>query len=84
MDVYMSNLPSGAGYRNFLHYAQLIQLEKEGFKRYDYDNQFTNYLKYNSLTPPDYDLKRLDFPIAIFAGKYDLLADEKDVKWIYQ
>jgi hypothetical protein len=38
MDVYMSNLPSGAGYRNFLHYAQLIQLEKEGFKRYDYDN----------------------------------------------
>ena len=24
MDVYLSNLPSGAGYRNFLHYAQLL------------------------------------------------------------
>ena len=26
MEVYLSNLPSGAGYRNFLHYGQLIEL----------------------------------------------------------
>jgi hypothetical protein len=29
--------------------------------------------------PPDYDLKRLDFPIAMLAGRFDLMADEKDV-----
>ena len=30
--------------------------------------------KYNQTTPPDYDLSLLDFPIAIFGGKNDVLA----------
>ena len=35
-DVYMSFLPSGAGYRNFIHYAQLVNKKEESFARYDY------------------------------------------------
>ena len=41
-DVYMSNTPSGAGYRNFIHYAQLIDLNVETFRRYDYENDQAN------------------------------------------
>jgi len=41
-DVYMSNLPSGAGYRNFVHYAQLINAKTEVFRRYDYDSDDAN------------------------------------------
>jgi hypothetical protein len=41
-DVYMSNSPSGAGYRNFLHYAQLINLNVETFRRYDYESDQAN------------------------------------------
>jgi len=39
--------------------------------------------KYNSETPPDYDLSLLDFPLGLFGGKNDVLADPKDVDWFY-
>ena len=32
--TYLTHMPSGAGYRNFVHYAQLI--ETDNFLRYDY------------------------------------------------
>lgn len=34
-DMYMSNLPSGAGYRNFAHYGQNLQWGPHSFKRFD-------------------------------------------------
>ena len=36
INSYISHMPSGAGYRNFLHFAQLTQTDK--FVRYDYGN----------------------------------------------
>ena len=33
-DVYYSHFPSGCGYKNFVHYGQLIK--EGGFSRYDY------------------------------------------------
>jgi len=35
-NVFMSNMPSGASIYSFIHYGQLIMLEKEGFRRFDY------------------------------------------------
>lgn len=83
-DVYMSNLPSGAGYKDFLHYAQLINLPQEAFRRYDMGSDDANIAKYGQKTPPDYDMSLLDFPIAILAGQQDLLADAKDVAWTHE
>jgi hypothetical protein len=83
-DTYMSNLPSGAGYRNFLHYAQLIQQPTECFKRWDYESDEKNLEVYGQTSPPDYDLSLLDFPLAMLGGEKDLLADPKDVEWTYQ
>lgn len=39
--------------------------------------------KYNQTTPPDYDLSLLEFPLALFGGKNDVLADPRDVEWFY-
>jgi len=44
-DVYMSNLPAGASYRNIIHYGQLIDHETECFLRYDWGEK-TNMVKY--------------------------------------
>ena len=67
-DVLMSNTPSGAGYTVFVHYGQLIPLKTETFRRYDMGSANANIKKYGQSTPPDYDLKLLDFPLAIFSG----------------
>lgn len=83
-DVYMSNLPSGAGYKNFLHYAQLIDQPQECFRRYDMGSEKANMAKYGQKYPPDYDMSLIDFPIAILAGQQDLLADAQDVAWTHQ
>ena len=82
LNVAMSNLPSGAGYRNFVHYGQLIGAETEAFRRFDYGKD-ENKKKYGQDTPPDYDLDAITFPIAMFAGGKDVLADPKDVAWFH-
>lgn len=45
-DVYMSNLPAGASYRNTVHYAQLINLPYEEFLRWDYESKEENIKHY--------------------------------------
>mmetsp|Transcript_35515 Transcript_35515/g.54332 ORF Transcript_35515/g.54332 Transcript_35515/m.54332 type:complete len:452 (+) Transcript_35515:19-1374(+) len=80
-DMYMSNLPAGAGYRDLLHYGQLMHHKEDTFRRYDLDSKKKNKEKYGQDTPPEYDLSLLDFPIAVFSGSKDLLADPKDVAW---
>lgn len=82
-DVMQSLAPSGASYRNIIHYAQLNDQKTETFQRYDYDSSEENTKHYGQPTPPQYDLGLLDFPIAIFGGTKDLMADPKDVEWTY-
>jgi pimeloyl-ACP methyl ester carboxylesterase len=74
------HLPSGAGYRNFLHYGQLMN--SLTFKRYDYGNQ-ENYQHYGQLTPPDFPLHLSSkIPVALLAGDGDMMADPEDVEWL--
>jgi len=40
--------------------------------------------RYGQNYPPNYDLSLLDFPIAIFAGSQDKIANPIDVEWTYQ
>jgi lysosomal acid lipase/cholesteryl ester hydrolase len=68
-DVYMSNLPAGASYRNIVHYAQLINLPYEEFLRWDYESKEENIKVYGQPTPPAYDLSLLDFPLAVLYGQ---------------
>ena len=82
LSVIMSYLPSGAGYKDFVHYGQLIQAEKEAFRRFDYGRD-ENFKIYGQDTPPDFDLDAIKFPIAMFAGLKDVLANPKDVAWLH-
>ena len=59
----------------------MIHTDKPAFRRFDYGSGDLNFAHYNQTTAPDYDLSKLDFPVAIMNGKYDLLADPADVAW---
>jgi len=39
LPVMLSFLPAGAGYRNELHYGQLMHTETEAFRRLDYGKE---------------------------------------------
>lgn len=41
-DVYMSNLPAGAGIYNLFHYGQNVHLKENGFQRWDYGSDHAN------------------------------------------
>eukprot|EP00352_Strombidinopsis_acuminata_P002349 CAMPEP_0176379592 /NCGR_PEP_ID=MMETSP0126-20121128/30467_1 /TAXON_ID=141414 ORGANISM="Strombidinopsis acuminatum, Strain SPMC142" /NCGR_SAMPLE_ID=MMETSP0126 /ASSEMBLY_ACC=CAM_ASM_000229 /LENGTH=213 /DNA_ID=CAMNT_0017742433 /DNA_START=549 /DNA_END=1190 /DNA_ORIENTATION=- len=80
LDVALSMVPSGAGYMDFLHYAQSIKsgdllsmiMEKE-----------LNMKIYGTETPPDYPIENISIPIALVAGSEDELGDPTDVQWLY-
>lgn len=79
-DMYMSNLPGGSGYLDTIHYAQLMNLETQTFRRFDHGEN-GNKAKYGQSSPPNYNLKNLNFPLAMMSGSKDMQADPEDVKW---
>ncbi|XP_071056614.1 lipase 3-like [Onthophagus taurus] len=73
----LSNLPAGISYLQTIHFAQII---KSGhFRRFDYGERI-NKKKYGTKTPPDYDLKKIRAPMAIFYSDYDWICSTKDVE----
>ena len=79
--IAMANAPSGCGWRNFMHYSQLLDADGPIFKRYDYENPKQNMAHYGVDTAPDYDLSKITFPIAIMSGDRDTTATPKDISW---
>nr|XP_022910199.1 lipase 1-like [Onthophagus taurus] len=70
----LSNLPAGISYLQTIHFAQII---KSGhFRRFDYGERI-NKKKYGTKTPPDYDLKKIRAPMAIFYSDYDWICSTK-------
>jgi hypothetical protein len=55
-NVMLSQLPTGSGAYNTIHYGQFIHLDKETFRRFDYESDELNMKHYNQTTPPDYNL----------------------------
>ena len=88
-DVYLSHMPTDAGSFNFIHFGQLIHTSEEEngdglthFRRFDYGEK-GNMKRYNQTIPPDYEISNIKFPIAIFYGSNDDLANPKDVAYLY-
>ena len=81
MDMELSNVPAGQGYKSTIHYGQLIDSQTSIFRRFDHGT-IENMEKYGQATPPDYDLKSIKVPIALVGGVYDKLADPRDVQWL--
>jgi len=70
---------SGAGWRNLVHYGQIIKDNR--FQRLDYGAK-GNQEHYRQATPPLYDLSKIDIPIAIVHGDIDTASNPKDVAWL--
>ena len=71
--------PSGSGWRNLVHYGQIIKAKQ--FQRYDYGSE-GNMKEYNSATPPKYDLSAIPVKMLILSGDVDQLGDKTDVDWL--
>lgn len=81
IEVQLSYMPTDSGAFSFKHYGQLMREKTHRFRRYDHGEEI-NMKKYNQTEPPDYQLSNIQFPMAIFSGKYDKLADPADVEWL--
>lgn len=72
--------PAGSGWRNLIHYAQIIK--SKNFQRYDYGNKEENNVHYGQDYPPSYDLSKIEIPMAFASGDVDQLATPTDVNWL--
>lgn len=75
MPVIMGHFPSGSSLRNMDHFQQIIRKGK--FAKYDFGEK-KNLEVYGTKEPPVYNLANIDFPVHLFVGEYDKLADLKD------
>lgn len=74
--VYVAHTPAGTSVKDVVHFAQLVKSQK--FQMYDYGEK-KNMEKYNSPTPPLYNVTKMETPVALFTGSQDWLADPYDV-----
>ena len=80
MPFVMAHFPSGSSTKNFVHYQQM--LKKDQFKMFDYGEK-KNMKIYGQKTAPHYDLSKITFPVHLYVGKYDRLADQEDAKRLF-
>ena len=78
-ETFMSNEPSGAGYRTFVYYAQMINSGKCAL--YDYGTR-ENKKIYGTAEPPLVPLEKYAVPSALFSGSLDALGNPVDVAWL--
>lgn len=71
--IVLSHTPAGSSTKQLLHYAQEVNSKK--FRKYDYGLQ--NFVKYASSSPPEYDIKKITAPLALFYSSNDALASLK-------
>ncbi|XP_029933869.1 gastric triacylglycerol lipase [Myripristis murdjan] len=74
--VYTTHCPAGTSVQNMVHWAQLVNAGK--FMAYNY-GRAGNMAHYNQSTPPEYHVRDVKVPTAVFSGGQDTLADPKDV-----
>ncbi|KAM7353575.1 lipase 3-like isoform 2-T3 [Cochliomyia hominivorax] len=76
LPVMLSHTPSGASIKQLEHFGQLM---KSGhFRKFD-RGYLRNQLKYNRMTPPDYDLSKVKVPVALYYSMNDMLVSTTGV-----
>uniref|UniRef100_A0A8D8TTB0 Lipase 1 n=1 Tax=Cacopsylla melanoneura TaxID=428564 RepID=A0A8D8TTB0_9HEMI len=72
--------PAGISIKSLTHYMQFINSKR--FCQYDYGTQ--NILKYNSTTPPDYNITAIQSKVVLIYGTGDILSTEADILQFYR
>ncbi len=65
--VYQTHM-TGTSVKNMVHFAQIFISGK--FQMYDYGSNRQNLIYHNQTTPPLYDLKNIQTPVALYWGKH--------------
>lgn len=76
----MGHFPSGSSINNLVHFDQYVR--KESFAAFDYGAK-GNIAKYGQETPPLYNISAITFPVHLYVGKYDKLADVEDCNRLF-
>jgi len=77
LPVYLAHTPAGTSRRTFIHLGQSIFSGK--IQEYDFGAK-KNKERYGSETPPEFDVSKLETPIALYWGDSDWLATDRDVR----
>nr|XP_003409296.2 lipase member K [Loxodonta africana] len=78
LDVYLSHSPAGTSVQNMLHWAQAVNSGQ--FQAFDWGNPKQNMMHFKQLTPPLYNVTKMEVPTAVWNGGQDRVADPKDVE----
>ncbi|XP_032347273.1 lipase member K isoform X3 [Camelus ferus] len=78
LDVYLSQSPAGTSVQNMLHWAQAVNSGL--FQAFNWGNPDQNMMHFHQLTPPLYNVSKMDVPTAVWSGGQDAVADLKDVE----
>lgn len=76
MDQIFQYTPAGISTKAVIHASQLTL--SVNYQQYNYE-LFGNLAKYGRFTPPVYDLRRVNIPVAIWYGDSDWLSSTVDV-----
>ncbi|XP_058399455.1 lipase member K isoform X2 [Diceros bicornis minor] len=78
LDVYLAQSPAGTSVQNMLHW---VQAANSGlFQAFDWGNPDQNMMHFHQLTPPLYNVTKMEVPTAVWSGGQDLVSDPKDVE----
>ncbi|XP_057591921.1 lipase member K isoform X1 [Hippopotamus amphibius kiboko] len=78
LDVYLSQNPAGTSVQNMLHWAQAVNSGQ--FQAFDWGTPEQNMMHFHQLTPPLYNVSKMEVPTAMWSGGQDIVADLKDVE----
>ncbi|XP_021094803.1 lipase member K [Heterocephalus glaber] len=78
LDVYLSQKPAGTSVQTMLHWAQILNSDQ--LQAFDWGNLDQNMMHFRQLTPPLYNITKMEVPTAIWSGGQDIVADAKDMK----
>eukprot|EP00930_Biecheleria_cincta_P087199 TRINITY_DN76448_c0_g1_i1.p1 TRINITY_DN76448_c0_g1~~TRINITY_DN76448_c0_g1_i1.p1 ORF type:complete len:470 (-),score=63.88 TRINITY_DN76448_c0_g1_i1:266-1639(-) len=81
ISAYFNHFPVGSSVKDITHFAQLMRSGR--FQRFDYGSA-GNSLRYNSQSPPEYNLSKLTVPTALFFGQYDAWVAPADARKLLQ
>ncbi|KAJ6645640.1 Lipase 3, partial [Pseudolycoriella hygida] len=80
LPVISGHAPAGAAVKQIIHYAQGIRSGL--FRQFDF-GFISNYFKYGSLSPPQYNLTNIVAPTTFYYSTNDWLSDPRDVRELH-
>lgn len=72
----MGHTPAGCATNQFIHFGQVIN--SGHFRKYDFGPE-ENLLRYKQSIPPDYNLKRVTTPVALYYSQNDWMTTVPDI-----